>query len=207
MNASWIDGLVSLSQESARAMRKLVEQPGSKLNRVQRAVGLVRAAILLRACEVGFRVNVAGPIRVENHGRISIGDRTQFWEGRIPTELICHPGAELIIGDEALFNYGSSIEATSSVRIGKRCMFGSMVRIEDRACGKQAPITIGDDVWVAHGAVIQPGVTVGDGSVVAANSVVTSDVPKASLALGNPAKFTPLVQAAEARSSALKSPS
>ena len=51
-----------------------------------------------------------------------------------------------------------------------------------------APIHIGDDCWIAHGAVIEPGVTVGKGSVVAAGAVVTKDVPELSLALGNPAR-------------------
>ena len=64
-------------------------------------------------------------------------------------------------------------------------MFGSLVRVTDRG---QGPVVIGDDVWIAHGAVIEPGVTIGSGSVVAAGSVVSRDVPPGSLAIGNPAR-------------------
>ena len=123
---------------------------------------------------------------------MTLGDRVQFWEGMIPLVLHCADGAELSIGTLSVFNYGSFLRADRSVRIGERCMFGSMVHIHDQNRERTAPIVIGDDVWVAHGAIIEPGVTIGEGSVVAAGSVVTSDVPPFSLAVGNPAKVTPL---------------
>jgi maltose O-acetyltransferase len=63
-----------------------------------------------------------------------------------------------------------------------------MVRIADTLEGASGPITIGDDVWIGHGAVIAPGVRVGSGSVISAGSVVTKDVPTRSLAIGNPAR-------------------
>jgi virginiamycin A acetyltransferase len=50
------------------------------------------------------------------------------------------------------------------------------------------PIVIGNDVWVAAGAVITRGVTIGDGAVIGANSVVTKDVPPYAIVAGSPAK-------------------
>lgn len=50
------------------------------------------------------------------------------------------------------------------------------------------PITIGNDVWIGHGAFILPGVTIGDGAVVGAMSVVTRDVPPYAIVAGNPAR-------------------
>lgn len=47
--------------------------------------------------------------------------------------------------------------------------------------------TIGNDVWIGHGAFILPGVTVGDGAVIAAQSVVTKDVPAYAVVAGSPA--------------------
>ena len=51
------------------------------------------------------------------------------------------------------------------------------------------PIHIGQNVWIGAGAIILPGVTIGDNSVIAAGSVVTKDVPENSVFGGNPAKF------------------
>lgn len=49
--------------------------------------------------------------------------------------------------------------------------------------------TIGNDVWIGHGAYISAGVTVGDGAIVAANAVVTKDVPPYAVVAGNPAQI------------------
>ena len=50
-------------------------------------------------------------------------------------------------------------------------------------------VTIGDDVWIGANALIMPGVTVGSGSVIAAGSIVTKDVPPYTIVGGNPAKI------------------
>jgi acetyltransferase-like isoleucine patch superfamily enzyme len=160
--------------------------------RIKRGLGVLRAAVLFRRCECGELVNALGPVRVVADGRVLLGDRVQFAGGMISTELLCPAGAELIVGAYTLFSYGVSVEANRSVRIGSRCMFGSMVRIRDAGEDGVAPVVIGDDVWLAHGAIVEPGVTIGEGSVVSAGSVVRGDVPPYSLAVGNPAVSVPL---------------
>ncbi|WP_216086794.1 DapH/DapD/GlmU-related protein [Ferrimonas balearica] len=50
------------------------------------------------------------------------------------------------------------------------------------------PVTLGDDVWVGGGAILCPGVTVGDRAVIAAGAVVTKDVPADTVVAGNPAR-------------------
>lgn len=52
-----------------------------------------------------------------------------------------------------------------------------------------APITIGSNCWIAGRAIVMPGVSVGDGAVVAAGAVATKDVEPWSVVGGNPAKF------------------
>ena len=51
------------------------------------------------------------------------------------------------------------------------------------------PITIADDVWIGGGAVLLPGITIGQGSVIAAGSVVTKDIPAGVVAGGNPCRI------------------
>jgi galactoside O-acetyltransferase len=54
---------------------------------------------------------------------------------------------------------------------------------------KHAPITIEDDVWVGSGTVVLPGVTIGQGAVVGANSVVSKEVRPYTIVWGVPARF------------------
>jgi phosphonate metabolism protein (transferase hexapeptide repeat family) len=54
---------------------------------------------------------------------------------------------------------------------------------------RSRPVKIGHDTWIGHGAIIMKGVTIGDGAVVASQSVVTKDVPPYAIVGGVPAKF------------------
>ena len=53
---------------------------------------------------------------------------------------------------------------------------------------KTQPVYIGKNVWIGLGSIILKGVTIGDGAIIAAGSVVTKDVPSNCLVGGNPAK-------------------
>ena len=180
------------AREVLRIAGLLASDRKAGYRRITRGVGGLRAAVLFRRCERGELVNAQGIVRVIADGRIRLGDRVQLAGGMISTELVCRAGAELFVGASCIFSYGVSVEATRAIRIGDRCMFGSMVRICDIGVNGAAPIVIGDDVWVAHGAVVQPGVTIGEGSVISAGSVVQANVPPYSLAAGNPAVCVPL---------------
>ncbi len=152
------------------------------------ALARLRALATFRDCVVGERLYAYGSVRVVAEGSVILGSRVFFLGGMISTELKCFAGASLVIGDETGFNYGSSIEAHDRISIGKNCMIASMVTICDSTADGTAPILIGDNVWIAHGATIQPGAVIGNGSVVSAGSVVSGEIPPQSLALGNPAR-------------------
>jgi acetyltransferase-like isoleucine patch superfamily enzyme len=165
-----------------------ITRHGSVWDRGRRALAMVRAARVFRHCRKGPGVYAHGRVLVDNRGSIDIGARCTFVDGLVTTELRTRPGATLSIGAHTMLNYGVRITAHRSIRIGSRCLFASLVELSDRREGREAPIVIGDDVWIAHGAVIHPGVTVGAGAVIGAGSVVVADVPPHTLALGAPAR-------------------
>lgn len=105
-------------------------------------------------------------------------------------------GGTLTIGQGAC-NVGLTIMCAKEVTIGNGVRIGRNVSIRDwngphviinDHYRNHAPVHIEDHVWLCTGCTIMPGVTVGEGSVVAANATVTKDVPPHSLVGGSPAK-------------------
>jgi acetyltransferase-like isoleucine patch superfamily enzyme len=158
----------------------------SFVGKLRAAADILRATWYLRACTLGRHVHASGPVAVVNEGRITIGANAVLLGGMIPTGLVCARGGALAIGAGTIFNYGVSVTVSRSVTIGDRCQLGSFVRIADRNGKKAGPIVIGADVWIAHGATIEPGVNIGAGSVISAGTTVTGDVPPDTLAIGSP---------------------
>jgi maltose O-acetyltransferase len=184
--------VAALKRELSQFLALVANDPEQFWTRAFRTVGMLRAKLVFRGYPCGERVYIGGRVLLSSRGRVAIGDRVQFLPGMIPMRILVHPGGELSIGSDTGFNYGVSIEVRTRVTIGSRCMFGTMVRVADSSGTGNAPVTIGDDVWLAHGVVIEPGVTIGSGAVITAGSVVNRDVPPGWMALGNPARSMPL---------------
>jgi maltose O-acetyltransferase len=111
----------------------------------------------------------------------------------------CDYGRYMIVGEKVFFNFNCVVLDVTYVRIGSRTLFGPNVQIytathpmdyQQRASGLEfaKPITIGEDVWVGGSAVICPGVTIGDRTIIGAGSVVTKDIPSDVFAAGNPCR-------------------
>ena len=112
------------------------------------------------------------------------------------------PDARIEIGGGTFLNQGVMISAMHLIEIGEHCMFanGSLItdanhRFDDltqpipwQGFTTKGPTRIGDNVWAGANVVITSGVTVGERSVIGANSVVTEDIPPFSIAAGVPAK-------------------
>ena len=105
-------------------------------------------------------------------------------------------GGTLTIGQGAS-NVGLTIMCAKDVTIGNGVRMGRDVSIRDwngphvivnDTYRNYAPVHINDHVWLCSNCSIMPGVTVGEGAIVAANAVVTKDVPPYTLVAGNPAK-------------------
>ena len=105
-------------------------------------------------------------------------------------------GGKLTIGQGAA-NVGLTIMCAKEVTIGNGVRIGRNVSIRDwngphviinSTYRNHAPVHIEDHVWLCTGCTIMPGVTIGEGAVVAANATVTKNVPPYSLVAGSPAK-------------------
>ena len=108
-------------------------------------------------------------------------------------------GENIHFGPECFVNFGTVILDVCEVRIGARCQIGPYVQIltpdhpreaAARATGAEwgRSITIGADVWIGGGAILLPGVRVGDGAIIGAGAVVTRDVAAGATVAGNPAR-------------------
>ncbi len=104
------------------------------------------------------------------------------------------------LGRNAFINYNCVFLDCAPIEIGNDSQMGPAVQLytadhprelEVRRSGLEyaCPIRIGHDVWIGGGAIILPGVTIGDGSVIGAGSVVTHDVPAAKVVVDNPARI------------------
>ena len=159
---------------------------------------VLRAKWGLRHCDhVGPRARLNGRVLVENLGRITIGERLLMHGGTVRCELVTNPGGVIEIGDRVFINYGVSISAHKLVKIGNRCQIGNYSLLMDNdyhqvgaqhKTGVSQPILLEDDVWLGARVIVLKGVTIGQGAVIGAGSVVTRDIPPRSVAVGSPAR-------------------
>jgi acetyltransferase-like isoleucine patch superfamily enzyme len=154
---------------------------------------------LRRAAALGPRVRLWGRPAVTCAGTLLVGDRARLVSTVATLELAVGPGATLAIGERTFINYGTSIAATERVEIGPHCSIGTYVVMMDNDFHsleperrderpESRPIVLEENVWLGARVVVLRGVRIGAGSVVAAGSVVTHDIPPRSLAAGMPAK-------------------
>ena len=106
-------------------------------------------------------------------------------------------GRKISIGDRNVINFGCLLDGRKfSISTGSDVSIGPQATILTLGHDPQSPdfkdrggdVVIGDRVWIAYRAIILPGVTIGEGAVVAAGAVVTKDVPPFSIVAGNPAQ-------------------
>lgn len=117
----------------------------------------------------------------------------------IQSPFYCDYGYNIVTGENVFFNFNCVVLDVMEVRIGSRTFFGPAVQLytathpldhKERASGLESakPVHIGEDVWIGGGAIICPGVTIGNRSVIGAGSVVARDIPDDVFAAGNPCK-------------------
>lgn len=125
-----------------------------------------------------------------------LGRETDVW---IEPPFFCDYGTNIALGTTVFFNFNCVVLDVAQVTIGSNVLFGPAVQIYtathpisafERRKGLEfaRAIAIGSDVWIGGGAIICPGVTIGDRTVVGAGSVVTRDVAADVFVAGNPAR-------------------
>lgn len=140
--------------------------------------------------------------RVSVHGKVEVGERVFIGQGTVIRSI-----HGLSIADGSHIGRNCTIETNGS--IGRNSLFGAAVAIVgrddhdinqfgvpikestwigDRTATVRDETHVGEDVWIGYGAILISGVTVGDGAVIAAGSVVTKDVDALSIVAGNPAR-------------------
>lgn len=124
----------------------------------------------------------------------SIGD-----DSLIQSPFRCDYGYNITFGRRSFMNYGGIVLDVAPVTIGDEVLIATNVQIltathpldaaRRRAWWELAkPISIADGVWIGGGALILPGVSIGENAVVGAGAVVTRDVSANTVVVGNPAR-------------------
>lgn len=146
------------------------------------------------------------PVVIRGAKHITFG--TNFVTGRYcRIDAFSNSGIKISFGNNCQINDSVHIAAIEKISIGDDVLIASRVFITDHQHGiyagdKQSnpdqkaidrelqskPVLISNNVWIGEGVVILPGVIIGENSIIGANSVVTKEIPRNSIACGNPAK-------------------
>jgi acetyltransferase-like isoleucine patch superfamily enzyme len=113
-------------------------------------------------------------------------------------------GKNISVGKNVFINSGCRFQDQGGITIGDGALIGHNVVLatlnhdidpNKRCTMHPAPIVIGKNVWIGANATVVPGVTIGDGSIIAAGAVVTKDVPANVIVGGVPAKVIKKIEA------------
>jgi maltose O-acetyltransferase len=116
----------------------------------------------------------------------------------VTSPFFCDYGRNIELGEKVYFNFNCVLLDVCRIRIGAYSLLGPGVQVvtplhpmDPQLRRRQEygrPVDIGSDVWIGGGAIVLPGVRIGDGAVIGAGSVVTRDVPAGMFAAGNPCR-------------------
>lgn len=162
--------------------------------------GRVRARMLaVRGASIGAKTSIGEHCIVDRPWGIALGERVLL-ESEVYLKLVSDE-ATLTLGDHTFVGRGVEFDVLLGVSVGRHSLIAPRCFITDHTHGiadhlridqqpsPPAAVSIGSDVWLGTGVVVLPGVTIGDGAVVGAHSVVAHDVAAMSVVAGVPAKL------------------
>lgn len=175
---SQVDGRMKVESNCAIDLR-----PGAKI--------LIKNGCLHLGLKKNMKSKMETRLLLEDNAKLVVnGDRRIMYN----SDIQVFKNAELIMGSGNC-NSGLQIVCAEKIEIGSHTYIGRDVWIRDNNGGhyiiqagytNSAPVKIGDYCWIGSNVVIMKGVTIGNGAVIAANSVVTTNVPAHCMAAGNP---------------------
>jgi len=157
-----------------------------------------RCRLRIKGVQFGHSLFLEGCVDVSESRKVCLGNSVRLGKD---IYLGTWPTGKLVVGDNCYIGRWCIILAHNSVTIGNDCQIAPGCHITDVNHGIAAgelirkqplvskPVRIGNDVWVGAGCSILSGVTIGDGAVVGARSVVTHDVPSNAIVVGVPARI------------------
>ncbi|MCX6773569.1 MAG: acyltransferase [Candidatus Micrarchaeota archaeon] len=139
-----------------------------------------------------FHTDEKNSLNMDENSKFFVDGYFRFFSG---CRIAIRDGAVLRIKD-GFMSYNSRIDCSKSIEMGDDVIISENVVIMDsdrhdilrEGYERSKPIKIGDHVWIGIRAMILKGVTIGNGSIVAAGAIVTRDVPENCLVAGIPAK-------------------
>jgi acetyltransferase-like isoleucine patch superfamily enzyme len=162
------------------------------------AYDIARAQLYLRrADELASDARVLGRPIVRNEGRLTFGHGVVLRSIVAPIEIFVGPEGTMIVGNDTHLNSGGTYTAVSRIEIGERVEVAPYVSVYDTAfhglydrsrAPSPRPVIIEDDVWIGTKCTILPGVRIGRGAVIMANSLVTRNVEPFTIVGGVPAE-------------------
>lgn len=130
-------------------------------------------------------------LRMDKNSVLQANGNFSFYYG---ADIILFQGARLVLGKDSYINSDCKIRCRKNIVIGDRCAISHDFTVMDSDFhtidGKDIsePVVIGNHVWIGTRVVVLKNVTIGDGCIVAAGSVVTKDIPSGCMAAGVPAR-------------------
>ena len=166
------------------------DTPTDRAIRIKRLKGLIAWKLLIKPFPYfmggRWRIWLMKKFGLKHNGGVAIYPNTEIWA---PWNV--EMGSSVAIDSDVNLYSAAKIKIGTKVAISREafiCTASHDINYANRPL-ITAPITICDGVWIGARATILPGITIGEGAIVAANAVVTKNVPAWAVVAGNPAKI------------------